>query len=601
MYPKKVIYFDTETEAESKDDVDIHRFRLGFSLFCQYDDKGNMITIEKKRWYSNIEFLSYIEKLSCEFKGLHLIAHNVYFDLQALGFFKYFREKGWRVSFIYEQGLTFILKCYQGKNELLVISSTNFYKTSIENLGKLLGLEKLSIAFDQSSEKELMMYCQRDTEILRISMENFYSFLRDNDYGGFALTTASQAFKTFRSKFMSTDIYVHNNKDVDSLELSGYFGGRCECFRIGKLPQSEYVTVDVNSMYPYVMRNHKYPTKLLAYYQTNDLDHLKECLTKYSVMARVWLHTNQNIYPVRYNKKLVFPVGTFETTLCTGSLKKAIKKGHIIHIKEYAVYKQADIFSEYVNALYKKRQDLQLDDNPIWVRLVKDLLNSLYGKFGQRIALQEIEDDFSETDYLRQDILNLVTRRVCTNYVLLNTRIRETGLTKGGLSSYAIAAHVTDYARCLIQHYIDIAGPDQVYYCDTDSMKIPKTALKNLKGYLSEHKLGALKIESETCNLELKGCKSYVEDTKFALKGVPKKAEQISDNVYQYMSFLGQKTHLRKGIETGFVVKKITKQITYNYDKGLVQQNGKVKPLYFFLLPSLNDPLSFFSFSFERS
>ncbi|GAH94157.1 unnamed protein product, partial [marine sediment metagenome] len=81
----------------------------------------------------------------------------------------------------------------------------------------------------------------------------------------FSITKASQAFCAYRFRFMDHKIYIHNDVTVQNLERSAYIGGRVECFRLGKIPGKQFVSMDINSMYPFVMKAEKYPYELVSY------------------------------------------------------------------------------------------------------------------------------------------------------------------------------------------------------------------------------------------------------------------------------------------------------------------------------------------------
>jgi len=64
------------------------------------------------------------------------------------------------------------------------------------------------------------------------------------------------------------------------LEREGYNGGRNECFYIGTLNSQKYYKLDVNSMYPYVMQNNKYPVELLGYGEKVNIERLIDLIEK---------------------------------------------------------------------------------------------------------------------------------------------------------------------------------------------------------------------------------------------------------------------------------------------------------------------------------
>ncbi|MEM3859609.1 MAG: hypothetical protein QW478_09445, partial [Candidatus Micrarchaeaceae archaeon] len=97
--------------------------------------------------------------------------------------------------------------------------------------------------------------------------------------------------------------------------------------------------------------------------------------------------------------------------------------------------------------------------------------------------------------------------------------------------------------------------------------------------FIDDYKLGMLKIERKSFTLTIRGAKDYTLAEKEVRKGVKGKSIKISDNVYEYEQFERIKTRLHKGITDGITVKNQVKVISGIYDKGIVTESGRVKPI----------------------
>jgi hypothetical protein len=175
----------------------------------------------------------------------------------------------------------------------------NYFICKLEALGKQIGFPKLDIDFAKCTNKQLSKYCKRDVEILLITCQEYINWFLENDLGNFGVTISSQSFNTYRHKFMKYDIFIHNRKYVSDLERRSYFGGRTECFKLGNYTNDKYYYLDINSMYPSVMKNNWYPSKYLTYDLKCTLIKLKYYLKNYCLVARVEIDTKEAIVPVR--------------------------------------------------------------------------------------------------------------------------------------------------------------------------------------------------------------------------------------------------------------------------------------------------------------
>ncbi|GAI68833.1 unnamed protein product, partial [marine sediment metagenome] len=259
----------------------------------------------------------------------------------------YFTLWGWVLEFCYDKALTYILVIRKGKRCIKCVSTTNYFPYKLEDIGQFLNVPKLKIDLKQAGRAEKIRYCKRDTLIVREAVAYYLKFIDEHGLGKFSLTRASQAFTAYRTKFMKHKIYSHNHKEVIELEQSGYFGGRVEAGFLGKLPKTDYVLVDINSQYPYVMQKYEYPTRLVDYTENINYELLPFVLKDYCVMVKVMLNTNEPVYAVRSKGKLIFPTGKFTAVVCTEGLKYAIKAGHLEAIICMSIYRKADLFKDY--------------------------------------------------------------------------------------------------------------------------------------------------------------------------------------------------------------------------------------------------------------
>lgn len=577
--PSRVLYFDTETRTQREGIITKHRMDIAWSCFTRYNKNGDEIVSKWTFHNSPYLFCEYITELTQHKKTLYIMTHNAFFDLQVSDFFYYFTKWGWILDFYYEQGLTYILCIRKEDKTIKVVSTTNFFDTSVKALGKMLNLPKLDVTFGDVTPEDLSKYCKRDVEIIKKAMEFYYAFLREHDLGKFCMTKASQAMHAFRHRFMYSKIYIHENQEIKDFERLAYFGGRTECFFIGEPEGGPFVSLDVNSMYPYCMKNYFVPTKLVNYRENVPLDLAEDILKTFCVVAEVDINTDVPIYCTRDHGKLIFPIGRFKAHLCTEGLKIALQRGHALQIRRLAVYQRAKIFDDYIDYFYYLKSEYKKQGDKIMERMSKLFLNSLYGKFAQKIAIEDQQEDVTFDGYFRRETLDLVTGKTEIEYKLMNKRVVLWGEEDGKNSFTAISAHITETARLVLWKIVEDIGYDNVLYCDTDSVKIRQSALHNLTYPLDKLKLGALDVEEKFEYFNIKGPKSYETEHIRKLKGVPSKAEQINDNTFKYPSFLGQKSHMQKQITRFFIMRDTVKTVGSTYDKGVVLPNGKVEPI----------------------
>jgi hypothetical protein len=597
--PSRILFIDTETKTKQakiasdgkiywsgwdeylyQDDfsvVELHRFSMGVTCFSEYRKGRGFVSNKWCSWSNSERLCRYIQHLAASGSTLYVVGHNIFFDLQASDIFYWFTKWGWVLSFYYNKALTYILTIRKGRVKIKFISSTNYFPYKLEVLGEFLGVPKLSIDFQKATPEEKFRYCRRDTLIVKKAVERYLQFIDKHELGNFSMSRSSQAFIAYRSRFMSNKIYTHNHDKVRKLERAAYFGGRVESAYLGKLPKDKYLLVDVNSMYPYLMKHRDCPVKLVDYQEQPDIDILSDVLQDCCVVAEVYLDTDEPVYAVRRKGKLIFPVGRFKAYLCTEGLKHAFEAGHLQWIEKLAMYSKAKLFTDYVDYFAKIRENYKKQNNKIMNTIAKDFHNHLYGKFAQMKPIIVEQEEISYTGYYREETYDLVSGETELITKMFNKKWIVYGREPATYNFTAIPAHVTEAARLYLYKLMKIVGLANFIYCDTDSMIIRAKHLTKLKDYLDDYKTGGIKIEDKFTHLVINGAKHYERGIKKKIKGIPEKAEYLGDYKYEYTQFLRQDSHLRMQVTRYFVTQPVIKTVKPYYDKGEVLKDGSIK------------------------
>jgi len=599
--PRNVVFLDCETKGDKIGDIEFHQMVMAWTWRVAIDKEGNIEREDWKFWIQPDELGFYLEGEARSKAPLYVVGSNITFDLFASGLVEYLRVSGWKAEMLYDKGLVTIIILEKEKRRLKFLAVQNFLGGGVEQWGEMLGLPKGEVDFASAQWDALAIYCHRDVEITGAVFLAYLGFLRGHDLGGFSPTLSGQAFRAFRHTFMKEKILHYDQTQVNRFVRAGYFGGRVECSFLGALPKGSYTKLDINSMYPAVMREEWYPTKLRQWVRDVPVSYLGTQLEDHCLMAEVELSTPESIYPIRRNGKLCFPVGKFRTILSTPSLNHALRRGHVIKIRQLLVFSRAKLFTSYVDYFYPLKQQYQQEGNEVWLKVVKLLLNALYGKFGEKREKELVRCDDPEGDFYRRPVSVPVTAMeegkaafdwryhpenypegehvTGTEWSAFGTYCLTAGEEEGPMSQPAIAAHVTDYARMKLWGYMERVGVENVLYCDTDSLIIEEKHVPRLDGCLDDAALGCLKVEGTADSLEILGNKDYRFGTERRKKGIRKSAIRNDDGSYTQPHFPGLYSLLRTGITTGFPIGKITKQDRGTYDKGVVHADGRVTPL----------------------
>lgn len=646
--PRRVVFFDTESIVNRETHThhpyiicatfkdyetgSVRKFYYGSDLARSKDNSLRPLN----------EFWAQIDHFSRKKDITWVMAHNVGYDLLATGGATRLFERGYEpLGHPYERGMTFIWeiakpnpeprycgqtyerktrdgrtitetcsetnrcpKCRRRRqhvNNIRFVSTSNYYTMRLELLGKTFGVKKLhqdaETAFDFGKLDtypiaDVIKYCERDVDIIQTAMEALFHACENGEktgFGSFRNTLPAMAFNAYLTWYAPDgEILCHNNDDAIRLEREAYYGGRVEVWKRGEAKEPIF-GVDINSMYPYVMQTKLYPSRLVSHRKRETVSGLKSLLQQgYGVIANVTIKTDENAYPLRYKGKLVFPIGAFRTTISTPEIEYALERGHIVGVHEVAVYQMLPLFREFVTNFYSQRETAKKQGDRVSDLLYKLVLNSLYGKFGQLKREWHQVGTCDKSAVETEEIIDVSTGTPITmRFRRFGGKIymEEPAEDVAYNSSIAIAAHVTAYARMLLWGYIQIAGTENHYYNDTDSLYVNARGLENLKlaGVLHPTRLGYLALEKTPESAAFWGPKHYQLDGDRVLKGVSADAVQLAERVFEMLQWPTFKSAMNNGNIDGFANRRVVKTLSPEYAKGWVLATGDVMPLQFAL------------------
>lgn len=575
--PQRFIFFDCETTKA--DDKGTQRLKLIVACLWVIDPKTGIEKLTWCKYKKGKAFYAWVKNQLITQHTTRIMSANVWFDFRVSGLYKYMKADKWVCVNSFNKGHTLIFKFVKDNYRVEYVNVQNYFAVPVKVIGDSFGLPKLEADFDTISDEALYTYCRRDVEIIYTAIRKLYLFILQNRLGSFPYTIPAIAYSVFTHRFMDKQIFVHDDEEILSLERQSYFGGRCECFQIGKLPKQKYYKLDINSMYPYIMKENEYPLKHIKTGTNIAPRVILKAASAYCYVAECEIDTPIPVYAYRQNKKLIFPTGQFTTTLTTGSLLYAIKCGHVKKILKVACYRKANLFYEFVEYFYNKRLEYRAEKNPAFAYVCKLLLNSLYGKFGQKTSKLIHSGKNGKAKDIRRLIIEAKTHKTSIHQVFFGLEtITAQGEEEAVNSVPAISAHVTDYARLYLWKLIEAADIKNCYYCDTDSVIVNEKGMNNLAAIMDKDRLGWLKVELTSALVEIRGAKNYTFGGEVKIKGIPKKAKRNKSGSFTYPVFPSMVGELRKGIKEDYRIETQTKVLTGIYDKGIVTGSGRVRP-----------------------
>ncbi|MEM3907346.1 MAG: DNA polymerase, partial [Nitrososphaerota archaeon] len=545
-------FLDTEAYIKG-DDVQEHTFRL--AVVCYNDSYYRFNDLD--------ELWKFIFSKVRQKKKLYVFAHNMHYDFFIIKAFDYLKANGYVIKSMLVDDHIFVVKARRHVkvneasvgNSIIFIDTMNIFPFSVEFLGEYFGVPKVKVNFKRVSDEKLFQRCENDVKVIKYAIESLFDFIKKEQLGSFKPTIGALSFSFFRHKFMRNKIYIHKDQEATDIEMDSLKGGRCEAFYLGEA-EGDFYKLDVNSLYPKVMRDNYYPVKLEGIVHNVDDAYLQQLEKEgYLVIAEALVITEKPCVGIKVNGKLIFPVGRFVGTFTSPELKLIRENGSVVKVFRATYYKKGKIFTKFVDYFYRKRLRFKRNGEKLFELFTKLIMNSLWGKFAQRTTVVE--------KALTVDDPKLIGRYIAVDedghdsvVYFINGEMYEA--EKDALANdtfVAIASFVTAYGRCYLWRLMEQAGWENVYYVDTDCLIVNERGYMNLFHLVDEDKLGYLKVEGVAKYINIRGQKNYDFGEKRVIAGIKKDA-CITNGVAEQYVFYRAKELLRRGVTDKVIVEK---------------------------------------------
>jgi len=318
-------------------------------------------------------------------------------------------------------------------------------------------------------------------------------------------TAAKMSMTIFRQTFLNEALW-QSPEDIIAIERLAYKGGRTEVFKkkfsTDNANDKCMYYYDINSSYPSSMRE-LMPMKSSGIRCDSfdaRLDNIKshwlyECTATSDGCSLDFI---PNLL-YRMKDGGIAAVRNIDLSWHWGcELLEAIRNGCQIHVMRHIEYTSSPVFQEFTDYFYDERLKSKAEGNIVMTNYYKLLLNSFYGKFGQRafnqtIAARSIPEALSK---IASDQRYPISFQTVTDSLCIVEFEEEAHSAKSIGKLVRFASYITALSRCKLSKFMRAVGHSNVYYCDTDSVF---TTVKPPDKFVHSSDLGKWKLEDNGC------------------------------------------------------------------------------------------------------
>jgi len=485
-------------------------------------------------------------------------------------------------------------------------------------LGEVKKRIDIKVGVDKSlTYRDYIVRVKSDVEGLYLALKGYFTMIYEifgvNVNSAKTISLSRLSLKAFLINFLNKKIfnpflkydlekkrYVIKNETVLFKVYSSYFGGRTELFRRGIF--SNVISFDINSLYPSVFEN-TYPINGFYEREIKSLGELEYYLYHHEgfLEGEIFEHYSKiPIIPVKGKEgKTLFAYGLKRGVFTFPEIRYALSLD-LLKINfpcNCIIFQKGDFFNKFGKWCFNERRKFQSLKSPFEYPL-KIMMNSLYGKFGQKLKQRGIL--ILDRKQRKEFYLGKLPEEFLTKGEEL-IEIREYGdntvfyYVKTSIKPYSlphIASYVCAYARLRL-HQAMRDNYLNLLYCDTDSIWLNGEP-KNL---VISDSLGDWKKEYITTKACFVALKFYAYETiegelKMRIKGVSnemfRKAnfKDVHDFYNRSIGYLFEESErynkIRSSLRTKGTVLSCsirTKKLTGKYDKRNLTKIGDTYPI----------------------
>lgn len=529
--PGRWISFDTESYTLVKGKERSQFWRVGAAWRWRTGLKGGD--------YAESEFFSTPEKLwqwvtdYCRPGERTVVTcHNLGYDVRISEVMRILPDLGWRLEWC-NLGSTVSSMTWRGPRGTLVFSDLfTWLPMRLEDIGELVGVPKLNMPTTRAKIADWRTYCLRDAEIVYLAVKEIAAYIKSNNLGNWQPTGAGMSYATWRHKFMTHRVLVHDDEEALEAERKAMHTGRAEAWRHGEITGETWVEVDLKQAYTQIAAAMELPTKLKYHHGGLSRNQYMELRSRFAVLCHVQVRTSVPCVPVHSGQRTLWPVGEFDTWLWDAEMDIALDEADSVRIVECFVYTKAPILSDWAHWVLRIQGLPDEVSPPVIKKWVKHSGRTLIGRIALRTSQWAVWGGNPEGRAGISHMVDTESGKVSRMMHAGDRTFVEEEKREGRDSLPQVTGYIMSVCRTWLWNAMKIAGAENIAHVDTDSLIV------NVKGLEAMYKaygagFGKLwQIKATYDKMHVYGPRNYRGDGIRKVSGVSKKAKEVEPNLF---------------------------------------------------------------------
>lgn len=552
--PRRHIFLDAEARIKRTGETSEQTWRLGVAVYVTMR-KGGRIQEAVEVFREAENFWESVATFAKPGTRTVLWTHNLPYDLRISDAFSSLSKLGFECVAHNIAARGAWLEWRHDMATLLMVDSTAIFPTTIAQIGKWFGLGKPTMDYDSEDENLWVARCRADVAILKTAVLEYLQWLDDEDMGNWQITGSSQSLALFRRRFLTHNLTTHDAPDALAMERRAMWAGRCEAYWHGELSFQTVHEWDFQNAYASIARDYDVPMRLLSPMPAT-YDVQSGLRNKHiALLADVTVSTTVPVVPASHGGRIVWPTGTFRTTLWDVEIEAALKAGAMVDVHSGWLYRKGPALKAWGTWLLEQL-DAPDTSVPVWQKaILKHHGRALIGRMAMTYRSWQEFGIAPEAQVRAMTITDLMDNETYDTMQIGRTIWRDGGRVEWYKSMPMITGYIQAIARVRLWNVMRALPERTVLYVDTDSLISTDSNLAVIDRIARSDVGKGLRLKRSWDGFAIYGPRQLVTGSKVRVSGLPTRASHVGRRKFsgEVWDSLGQS--IRRGSASSVIVR----------------------------------------------
>lgn len=303
--------------------------------------------------------------------------------------------------------------------------------------------------------------------------------------------------------------------------------GRCEAYWHGTLHHTRIDEWDMQQAYPRIAERHDVPTTLLKPLLPGADVQALIVYGGYAVLAEVTVSTVEPLVPAERDGYILWPTGTFRTTLWDPELLLLYERGATVTVHRGWLYRAEPALAEWARWVLN-RLDAPDAQVPAWQKaILRHWSTAVVGRAAMQHQEWEVLATTRRSGCRWSTMRDLQTGEACDLVHIGHTLWQSTGVVDWAHGCPQVTGWVMSMCRVILTRLWLEAGHRVALYADTDSLLVEGRHYDLMAALARRHPQWRVRLKRSWDRITIHGPRQIMTGEKVRVSGVPSKARRL--------------------------------------------------------------------------